>query len=127
MEEVKAVAAVAARVVGVKGLLLHLLKTIKVTVKAAVKVEEAKVVEIIKDLNEKKSKSGSSIMIIMTVVILRQSYSRPLSKILASHSGIKTHGRTNGITMCKKMIDGIKSTGMKDGQLRKSKMNCKNT
>ena len=129
-EEVKAAAGaarVAAIVVGVKGLLLHLLKAVKVAIKVAGKVEGVKVVEVINDLKEKKLKNGSSIIITMTVVILTQSYNRPLSKTLASHSGIKNNGRTNGLTVCKKMIGGIKSTRMRDGQLRKSKMNCKNT
>ena len=113
--EVKATAAVArveARVVVVKGLLHHL-KTIKVTVKVevrvvakvavrvAVKVEVVKVVEIIKDQKRTTSKSGSSIMIIVQikVVILKQFYSRPLNKILASHNGTKTNGRTSGLIM----------------------------
>ena len=112
--EVKATAAVARveeRVVVDKGL-LHLLKTIKVTVKVevrvakvavkvAAKVEGVKVVEIIKDQKRTTSKSGSSIMIIVQikVVILKQFYSRLHNKILASHNGTKTNGRTSGLIM----------------------------
>ena len=101
------VARMAARVVVVKGL-LHLLKTIKVTVKVAVRaakvavrVEEVKVVEIIKDQKRTTSKSGSSIMIIIQikVVILKRFYSRLHNKILASHNGTKTNGRTSGLIM----------------------------
>ena len=124
MEEAKAV--VAARM-GDKGLLLRLLKTIKVIVKVVARVVGIKVVvEVITGQKKttnglilRRSKSGSSIMIKMTVGILIRSYNRPHSKILASHSGIKTSGRTSGIIMCKKMIAGIKSTKMKAGLLRR--------
>ena len=123
--EVKA--AEAARVVGVKGLLLHLLKTIKLIVKVAVKVEGAKVVGVVTGRKRMTSKVGSLIMIKMTIVILRQFYSKPHNKILASHNGIKTNGRTSGIKMCKKMIVGMLSTKTKAGLSRRSKMSCKNT